>query len=288
MTTDTLEARVAKRFALDIADHKVKILQERGMYRHIRFMAPKSSHHWFDLITWPGSLTIKGDMGSYTFSRTKDMLDFFRRSSWDKGPNLSYWEEKLDAVDASSGVREYSVELFRQLMAEDVDAWGADDLFGRMRKKAVELGVTDDRLPKSVVKDCKRESDAYLAGLREELDAELLGEDASWYIEDEGEALSAARQFEYRPDGAPYTEQPFTFDTTEWNVRDYSWHYVWCCHAIIWGITQYDAVNGPERALLASWLKSHGDYDDWAADTHRDYEQALADLRAGRELAGAA
>ncbi|MFB7910154.1 hypothetical protein ACFC1T_27330 [Kitasatospora sp. NPDC056076] len=218
----TLEQRVAARFRLDVAKHQLTVLHDDGLYRHLRCLAPGDSSHWFDLITWPGTLTIKGDMGSYTFSRTQDMLDFFRRSAWGGGPNLQYWEEKLDAADRHAGVREYSEELLRQHIADDLAA-------------LAESGdVTAD----------------YLAGLHEELDDELLGELPTWCIEDEGEALAGVRQFEYRPG----REEPFTFESTEWDVRDWAWHYVWCCHAIIWGIAAYDRAKAgkPAPALTAA------------------------------------
>jgi len=250
----SVETRVAERFKLDTVQHQLTVLHDDGLYRHFRFMDPESSHHWFDLITWPGSLAIKGDMGSYTFSRTQDMLDFFRRSAWDGGPNLQYWEEKLDAADARSGVREYSEELLRQHIETGLAALADDDLAERLRVRAEDLGTTSDRLPATISDECRTASAAYMAGLREELDDDLTGDFPTWCIEDEGDALAGLRQFEYRPDGAPYSEQPFTFDPTEWDVRDWAWHYVWCCHAIVWGIAAYDRANAekPAPVLVAA------------------------------------
>ncbi|MEU6235936.1 hypothetical protein [Kitasatospora sp. NPDC047058] len=212
----SVEQRVADRFKLDTAKHKLTVLHEDGLYRHLRYANPGDSSHW------PGTLTIRGDMGSYTFSRTQDMLDFFRRSAWDGGPNLQYWEEKLDAADTRVGVREYSEDLLRQHIADDL----------------------------AELTDSGTVTAEYLAGLREELDDELLGELPMWCIEDEGEALAGVRQFEYRPGAG---EEPFTFDSTEWDVRDWAWHYVWCCHAIVWGIAAYDrAKTIPPVAALAA------------------------------------
>jgi hypothetical protein len=253
---ETVEARAAERFKADTAKHELTVLHEDGLYRHLRLQQPGTGHHWFDLITWPGSLAIKGDMGSYTFSRDRDMLDFFRRSAYNGGPNLSYWAEKLDAADAQSGVRAYSEELLRQHIADDLTAAAEVDLDSRLRARAEKLGVVAGQLPPSITDEVRAASAAYMDGLREELDDELLGDYSGWCLEDEGDALAGVRQFSYRPDGAPRGEQPFTFDPTEWVVTDYAWHYVWCCHAIVWGIAAYDrakaAVPAPELVAAAS------------------------------------
>jgi hypothetical protein len=109
---------IAARFARDTAGHEMTVLHDNGLYRHLRFSRPRpeSSMYWFDLITWPGCLTIRGDIGeSYTFNRLPDMFQFFRSDrQW--GINQSYWAEKLDA--GRDSVKEYNEELFRQLVCE--------------------------------------------------------------------------------------------------------------------------------------------------------------------------
>jgi hypothetical protein len=39
---------------------------------------------------------------------------------------------------------------------------------------------------------------------------------------------------------------PFQFhDVWEWSFSDYEWQFLWACHAINWGIRQYDAAKTP-------------------------------------------
>ena len=37
-------------------------------------------------------------------------------------------------------------------------------------------------------------------------------------------------------------------DTWEWDLHDWDWTFLWCCHAIRWGIRQYDAASKQEAA----------------------------------------
>jgi hypothetical protein len=57
----------------------------------------------FDVVTWPGHLSISGDMGCFVFTRVDDMFTFFR--GHEDAPNLGYsakWGEmtleKLEQV----------------------------------------------------------------------------------------------------------------------------------------------------------------------------------------------
>lgn len=84
------------RFADDTSAHRMTVLLDQGLYRHLRFAAPANSFSWFEIITVPGLLTINGDMGTFTFARERDMLPLFRRA--DGSINDYYWTEKLHAA----------------------------------------------------------------------------------------------------------------------------------------------------------------------------------------------
>lgn len=108
----TAEEAMAERFKKDTAKHEMTVLHDDGVYRRLRFRAPKSSEYWFELVTWPGSLAIRGDVDGFMFSRLPDMFEFFRG----KGINADYWAEKLEGGRDSA--RSYSEDLFNQRVAE--------------------------------------------------------------------------------------------------------------------------------------------------------------------------
>lgn len=76
-------------------------------------------------------------------------------------------------------------------------------------------------------------------------------------IADEDTARSLLDAFEY---------QNFRFyDAWEWRFREFTDRFLWCCHAIVWGIGQYDAVKAVEARAEAvpvwtpqtAWLFEH-------------------------------
>lgn len=108
---------IAIRFARETANHRMTVLHDEGLYRHVRFKHPDTGFYWFDLITWPGRLSFAGDMDGYTFARTKDMFEFFRTSSR-YGINPGYWSEKVDG--GRDRTKRYSEDKFRELVAEHI------------------------------------------------------------------------------------------------------------------------------------------------------------------------
>ncbi|MGW6946122.1 hypothetical protein ACWGHD_04265 [Streptomyces xanthophaeus] len=189
-------AEIAARFAKDTKDHAMTVLHEDGLYRHLRFRQPQHNSYWFDLITWPGTLHIRGDFGSdsYTFTRDPDMFELFRGKD---GIDPHYWGQKLDGGRRS--VKEYSEDAFRQTVKEMfVDAVRYNDV---------------------------------PAGMGKALQARILDYDLS----DETESRRLLNEFEFKG---------FQFrDAWEFTFEDWDWVFLWACHAIVWGIAQYDAAK---------------------------------------------
>lgn len=129
---------VQRVFESDTADHVMTVLHEDGLYRHIRFARPDgSSLYRYDLITWPGYLSIVGDVGDFTFRRLADMVEFFASG---RGINPSYWAEK--ATGTRAALYETDVDAARQQVTERYDGWVTD----RGLMKADPVGATWARL----------------------------------------------------------------------------------------------------------------------------------------------
>lgn len=196
--------KALERFKSDTANHTMEVLHDDGLYRHLKFSNGGSQVYRFDLITWPGYLCISGDMGCYTFSRVRDMFEFFRDDRGSMGINPGYWQEKIQAgpsIAPRDIAKEWSPEQFREQIlthfedhTEDLDGEARDELWEAIKDEVL---VHDDN------EDC---------------------------------AMRAAMDFRHGngPDLFEF-EDFFEHDCTEW-----SFHYLWCCYAIVWGISQYD------------------------------------------------
>ncbi len=92
-----------EQFLKDVAGHKMRIHRDDGLYRHLEFRGPQGWHHWFEVVTWPNGLIIRGDMGNWAFSRIEDMFSFFRGQRINPG----YWQEKLLAGRNDADTWEY-------------------------------------------------------------------------------------------------------------------------------------------------------------------------------------
>lgn len=90
-----------ERFLKDVAKHEMTVIRDDGINRHLRFKNPNDSSYWFDLITWPGTLCIDGDCGTYVFKRTPDMFQFFRTDSTSL-PNGKTDSVKLQSIPLPS------------------------------------------------------------------------------------------------------------------------------------------------------------------------------------------
>jgi hypothetical protein len=203
---------IAERFARETADHRMTVLHDDGLYRHLRFRSPKNSFYWFDLITVPGSLIFRGDGQSFVFARLDDMFEFFR------GPvgriNPHYWAEKLTSHQR-----------------DEVKCYDRD-IFERQVREAVDDAVRDGSAP---------------VGLVQAVQESLLDSEE---IDYESGAREALRSFTFYKNPAdcfdPRKQPDFQFhDTWEWDFRDYDWWFLWALHGIVWGIAQYDAAKPP-------------------------------------------
>lgn len=195
------------RFKADIGKHEMRILREDGVARHVRFQRPGTMCMHFDLITWPGYLCYTGDMGTYVFKRLEDMFQFFRRAD-DERIDYRYWAEKVEASDKCDGIKEFTQEKFRAVVL---------DWFENLSHEMPE----DEQ-----------------AALRARIDEEIFT--AAEYYGDEHSSRKAVNEFEHNGD-------KFFVDFWEADCTEYTYRFLWCCHALVWAIAKYDGAptEGP-------------------------------------------
>ncbi|APC44863.1 hypothetical protein SEA_HUMPTYDUMPTY_68 [Arthrobacter phage HumptyDumpty] len=190
---------VLDRFNRDVAGGVLTLVHDQGLYRHLTFRPRGGNFCWFDIITSPGQLTIRGDMGDYVFAREPDMLrDFFHRYV-----NAHYWAEKVIAQDVHSPVRQYSEDKYRAQVLHDF--WHAREGYTPAEARALweEIRING---PLSDYTDY-----LHLAGAMDAL-----------------ESFRAESVDGFR----------FQVDSTK-DFEDWGHHYLWCCHAILWAARAY-------------------------------------------------
>lgn len=193
-------------FLMDVSQHQVEILKDEGLFRQVRFAQPGSSDMQFDLVTWPGHLCYTGDMGTYVFSRVADMFEFFSRGAPGR-IKPDYWGEKVQAADRD-GVLDFDIVRFEKAVKCELIQWLRD--FAEVTTKAE----------------------------RRELWDAVMTE----VLEGEGSPMHCVHQFTH------YVNEivgDFYFQAIE--ARDLQKHtdrFIWCCHAITWGVCQYRAQRG--------------------------------------------
>lgn len=229
------QADVAERFAKDVAGHAMTVLHDDGLYRHLRFAEPNHSFYWFDLVTWPGSLAIRGDCGGHMFTRTRDMFEFFRRNGNDHGINPGYWAEKLP--DGARSVRKFSEDELRARVEESVTEYGArlPDLVHRYdhAKIAYDQSTHSERWP--------------LGSTREPVKPKTLDE-VRELIQDYDDDGRLSHEEGARELLGELQRAGVASDSWEWDLSDWDWQFLWCCHAIAWGVRQYDAAKAAPAA----------------------------------------
>ncbi len=205
-----------EQFLRCVKDHRIEIINDDGIdgiHRHVIFKDPSSSICWFELITWPGTLAINGDCGSYVFSRLPDMFQFFRQKSGDDGLviNPRYWGEKLQAVDRSSGFMEFDEGEFNERVKEYFDSF-------------VESYIEDD----------EHKNELW----------ETIKDDVLFHSGNEHEAYRSVNDFSHEIDGNIFEFNDF-FDGG--GTETYTSRYLWCLYAIVWGIMKYDEAKNENK-----------------------------------------
>ena len=205
----------SEEFLKDVANHRFTVKLDNGIYRHLRLSQPQNSNQWFEIVTWPGVLIIHGDMGTWTFSRIEDMFNFFRCSTGLE-INPQYWAEKLEA-GPHNGHRTAKV-------------WENEAFAANMLWHLAQYDFTPEEL----------------AEITAAVKREILS------CEDKWEIIAAVRDFRHEFTNRTGRDKKFYLDLSEFPDGEvYSYHYLWCCYAIVWGIQQWDASKAANQATEA-------------------------------------
>jgi hypothetical protein len=215
-----------ERFLSNVEGHEMTILRDSGVYRHIRFKKAGTCCYYFDLITWPGHLCYTGDMGTYVFCRLEDMFEFFRtdrenmksKEGRTLAINPGYWAEKvLGESKFGKGTAEFSEELFREALKSDFEEH------------------FESRQPDDDADDYEKNEFQESKNVAwEAVENEILGVDS---LEHDG--IRAAMDFEH--EGLRFD------DFWDHSFMDFTFHFLWCCYAMAWGIAKYDTGKMADR-----------------------------------------
>jgi hypothetical protein len=199
-----------EQFLKDIASHQLTVNLDQGVFRDLTIARPNTVSMHYNITTRPGYLVITGDMGSFVFSRLDDMFNFFRS---DDGYeiNLGYWGEKVEAGEVRKfdiDIANSSVQQYLTNFLEDLDLSDPDD---RNKSKQALEAIND-----------------FISGTQGMGEFEFWNEIHSW-DSDEAGGLDLTDFFESTTTKATY-------------------HYIWCCYAIVHAIKLYDAEISKEQS----------------------------------------
>lgn len=196
------------KFLESIKNHTVNILQDNGVYRHLHCTKGSMERH-FDVVTYPGNLVISGDMGCFVFSRVDDMFRFFRMQDSDfMRSNIINPGYWSEKVTAGM-TAEWCNHIFIQNVNQVMQDW-LDD--------AEENGHDDEFIEEQKEK------------ISDEFD----------YIEGEWDAVSKINNWDADEGGVDFD------DFWESSCNRETYHYIWCCYAIVWAIGEYDKLKASE------------------------------------------
>lgn len=195
----------AEQFLEHVKDHVLTINVDQGLYRDLTVKIPDSVNRHYHITTRPGYLTISGDMGCYVFKRIPDMFEFFWNDQLVIKPG--YWHEKLQAQSIyGDGATAFCFKTVRQRLHEELNEF----------LEGLDMEDEDDQ------ENAKMAKSAVYNFMRTE--------------ESEHEYVSAINNWDSIMAGGMEL-----CDFWECQPEDYTYHYIWCCYAVVYAIQLYNA-----------------------------------------------
>ncbi|MFI8515242.1 hypothetical protein ACIGHB_29360 [Streptomyces sp. NPDC085460] len=212
---DELQRQTAEaeaRFVSDSRGATMTVLRRDGGYRHLRFDLPKASWEGFELVTWPGTLVVRGGLGCWTFHQDgADMMDTARPAAHDTlRIDPHFWENRFTPGGGQSA-KKYSptraIALLRAAVAENDEA-----------HPGLASAAADELLSPPALAELNTE-----AGLR-----------------------AALARFHLRHERNGSTGHgPFRFPVDTWELDAYDPWFLLTCAAVPWAVEQHDATAVP-------------------------------------------
>ncbi|MDR0592014.1 MAG: hypothetical protein LBG60_01905 [Bifidobacteriaceae bacterium] len=122
--------RLWERFKRETKDHRLTVVHDDGLYRHLVMAKPGTGIWSWEIATWPGALCSHGDIvDDNVFTRLRDMFDFFAvkpdrfdRDGSRRAPKIDfgYWVEKAHRAD---GGRVYDKNCFLRWVGQILQDW---------------------------------------------------------------------------------------------------------------------------------------------------------------------
>jgi hypothetical protein len=200
---------IAARFARETDGHKMTVVHDDGLYRHLRFVGTNDLY-WYEIVTTPGQLTFSGDGDSFVFRLAPDMFDMFRQSAEPGGINPVYWAEKCRTGNTKS----YSRERFEECVWKQVSE--REQCYRALRDDVQQEIFSGERF------NVDYEADALMAAI-----------DYRYHLVKSRDDRGNWDSFRFR-------------SVHDWELRDWDWWFLFACFAIGDAIAQYDAAKAPK------------------------------------------
>lgn len=211
--TEAVVARAGEVFAGDAPRGTVNVLLDQGLYRHLQVTNHEGLTVWFEVVTWPGGLTLHGAPGTFTFMfpPVKDMLESLNMEN-----ETSYFrEEPMEAR-----VRRWAAVLASRSTPAFV--YAGKGRAGRYLREAVK--AAEDQFP----------------DLGPEVEATFFSSYASADMDTEDGFRASAAAFEH---------DDFRFLVKDWNLKIVDFRFAYACHCLVWAVEQWYARQPVNAAV---------------------------------------
>lgn len=158
------------------------------------------------------------------------MIEFFRNGPSKAGGlyiNKGYWAEKLQATDKHGNVEEFSYELFKEYIRERVSDH-------EQESKPDDADLTAIAKHKAAYEELRNAIEDEVLSC-DENDVRCF--DSANNFLHSGEAW---KKFHGKDSSFEFRDLWDSFDSA---TKEYTYHFIWCCYALSWGIKKFDEAT---------------------------------------------